>query len=117
MVGVKNQQRVLIDFSKLKWGNEKIRNLPHLQRLMKEVSESKKSRENVESYLRKTGLDAIISYQIKSHGPLGTKKYTAKFSPDFIIQTMKLASPSLPYTEDDPSIETARQNVLDKLTG
>lgn len=116
VVGVKNQQRVLIDFSKLKWGNEKIRNLPHLQRLMNIASTSKKTREEVEFYLRKTGLDAIISYQIKSHSLLRTKKYTAKFSPDFIIQTMKLASPSLPYTEDDPSIETARQNVLDKLT-
>lgn len=116
VVGTKNSQRVLIDFSQLKWKEENIRNLPHLQRLMNAASKDKTSRENVKSYLRKTGLDAIISYQKNPDHLLGNKKYRAKFASDFNIQTMKLASPSLPLSEEEPRLETARQNVLDKLT-
>lgn len=116
VVGTKNSQRVLIDFSQLKWGEKNIGNLPHLQRLMNEASKDKTSRENVKSYLRKTGLDAIISYQKNPDHLLGNKKYRATFASDFNIQTMKLASPSLPIREEEPGLDTARQNVLDKLT-
>ncbi len=116
VVGQKNGQRVLIDFSRLKWRNENIRNLPHLQRLMNEVSQDKKDREKFESYLHKNGLDAIISYQKKHNHLFGNNKYRAKFSPNFSIATMKLASPSLPLSEEEPSLENARQKVLNTLT-
>ena len=116
VVGKKNGQQVLIDFSRLKWRQENIRNLVHLQQLMNEASKDKTSREKVKSYLHKTGLDAIISYQENPNHLLGNKKYRAKFAFDFNIQTMKLASPSLPIREEEPGLETARQNVLDKLT-